>query len=499
MDLSDILKKNKDKIGKVKTKVRKTNISTKERPYSELVENKSNKKIKIKENTKNQKSDKKVESKALKNEPTKKKMTKQVKTPYEKEVTSKPNKKEASINSNVKQPAYKHDTNLDTSMNQPAYKHDTNLDTSMNQPMYKHDTNFDTSIDQPKYKHDTNLDTKHSTNLDTKNNHKTEPKNIKNTIYLVQAMSGIKELVLGYIVNICSIKGTLMTPPISTKSISIAIGKNQNSVRVAIARLKKDEILKTNNLIKGSSFTTYEITEEVKLAYIEHKNNNHNYYQIGNNHNTNLDTNHSTNPDSDHDVVSSSNINTNTTLPEEWSTLDIECLKDRGLKENHIIQIYRTYKEKPDLALDFQAIQDSIYAMAYDLQHNADSLGFKIPPVSMLTALLKKGKPYCSKTPEDYLSPKELEIQKYLEGKKLRAAKLEQMEQEMFKFELDDWLNSLGKSEKDKILSTANTNKALSDRANRRIESGHLNEYFKENVWPEIKQSVMSGNRETVS
>ena len=214
--------------------------------------------------------------------------------------------------------------------------------------------------------------------------------------------------------------------------------------------------------------------------------------------NIDLEKNKGTNKGTSDHVVSSSNINTNTTLPEEWVDLDIECLKDHGLQENHIIQIDRAYKKNPDIALSLKAVQDSIYAMAYDLKCNADRLKIKTSPIAMLTSVLKRGEPYSSVTPENYMTPRELAMQKYREHQKLREDKLKQIEEDIFNSELEDWLNALDNSDRVKILSDADIPNNLRPNMKKRLESGHLKTHFEKNVWPEIKQSVMSGNRETV-
>ena len=401
--------------------------------------------------------------------------------------------KKQALRNNTKgiQKGNKKNTIKDTKSIQKDNKTDTIKDTKSIQKDNKTDTIKDTKSIQK----DNKTDTIKNTIKDTKLNNKIKTTNIQNDDpkeinELLFGLLGTQKNILFYIGQVCCDKGTLVTPPISISQLAVELDEKKTSTKQSVNRLIKKGLLSREPGKKGKGgFSYFRISEKVKNFILNSKDK-----IIGFKKDTEMVTKKVTN---DY-VVSSSNINTNTTLPEKWVDLDIECLKEHGLQENHIIQIDRAYKKNPDISLSLKAVQDSIYAMAYDLKCNADRLKIKISPIAMLTSVLKRGEPYSSVTPENYMTPRELAMQKYQEFQKLREAKLKQMEQEVLKLEFDDWLNNLGKTEKDKILITANTNKALGDRANRRIENAHLKTHFEENIWPEIKQSVMSGNKETV-
>ena len=300
------------------------------------------------------------------------------------------------------------------------------------------------------------------------------------------SLSEMEKKLIKFIHSKCQDNVSSQSLPISTQEIKQEINKPSAHIRNIIHRLIKKEAL---TIVYGSggganAYRVFKLDKEL-CKYLQNI-----QYTVSKTVSKTV---------SNDDVVSSSNINTNTTLPEEWNTLNIECLKNHGFNESHIIQIYRAYKKDPDIALPIEMIQESLYALSYDLECNADKLNIKKSPVLMITNMLKNGNPYSSITPESYLNPRELAIKRYQESKKLREAKLKQIEEDMFNSELEDWLNALDNSDRVKILSNADIPNNLRPNMKRRLESGHLKTHFEENVWSEIKQSVMSGNRETVS
>ena len=320
----------------------------------------------------------------------------------------------------------------------------------------------------------------------------------KNTCHYLEPKiqpDGKEFLFLKYLYLSCEKNCSLETTAITTKELKNYLNISSSHLRNLIARASKKGVIMIleNNSSPNSAYRIFKfppniykqmnLLVSVKLQEIP----------------GNPLANPLANPLDSSNVVSSSNINTNTTLPEEWNTLNIECLKNHGFNESHIIQIYRAYKKDPDIKLPIEMIQESLYALSYDLECNADKLNIKKSPVLMITNMLKNGNPYSSITPESYLNPRELAIKRYQESKKLREAKLKQIEEDMFNSELEDWLNDLDNFDRVKILSDADIPNNLRPNMKKRLENGHLKTHFEENVWPEIKKSVMSGNRETVS
>ena len=457
--------------------------SKKRKNFFDLIEPKDSKKIKENnkldtKETKAKENIKKDVKKAENNKPsTQLKASVAIKKKYE--------------NNTMVQPGYSNGTEMvqdkyknSTTMVKPGY----NKNTEMVQDEYKNST----AMVKPRYNKNTNNGTESGTN-----NSLVEGV----TFGEIYGISGIKDQILKYIVNICAQKGTLVSLPISSNEIADIFNINKNSVKVAIKRLKKEGLIVTLNSKRGK-YACYQITEEVKKHVldkisIEQKEEGFNLNYTIKNKSSNS-TNNGSNNGTGVNVVSSSNINTNTTLPEEWRTLDIECLESKGFKESNLIQVYNTYKRNPEVELPIHLVQESIYAFSFDLEHNLDKLNIKTSAAAMITNILKKGNPYSSYTPESFMTPKELQMKKYIDSKKLREVKLKKMEEEMFNLEMDDWLNNLDISEKSKILSTKDLPNNLKSSMKKKIENGHLQTHFEENVWPNIKQSVMSGNKETV-
>ena len=189
--------------------------------------------------------------------------------------------------------------------------------------------------------------------------------------------------------------------------------------------------------------------------------------------------------------VVSSNINniTTTNLPEDFKQIDFSSLSGYGLDESHIIQIYREYSKKPELSLSAEIIQNSIYALAFDLKHNNVAGSFKHSPTVVLTALLKKGQPYSSKTPDKVLNPREEAMQEYIVAQEKRHYRIQELENKTKEFELQEWLKSLPEQElatfapqdccpegmPEKIYQTSRRKKALAA----------AQEYFITVLWPQ--------------
>ena len=181
-----------------------------------------------------------------------------------------------------------------------------------------------------------------------------------------------------------------------------------------------------------------------------------------------------------------------TNLPEEWRAIDIGALT--GFTRNHLREIYRqNIASNRELPLTPEAVQDSLYAMAYDVEHNSSilKLKFSSSPVSAIVGILIRGKVYNSVTPETYMSPQVSEMKKYLQQKEREQEKLLDIIEKSRDREYKLWREKLSK---DQFLEFAPLSEfpGMSDRVIkvRRPVKAEENAmiHFKTEIWPLIKK-----------
>jgi len=267
-------------------------------------------------------------------------------------------------------------------------------------------------------------------------------------------LGGKQRKLLFYIYTLCKTNGTKITPPLCRETICENTIIKKGTIKTALNRLIKKQFLLIDKSKTGrSGWIIFRIPD---LIYQELFNNDVSLAlnqtvlkQISNGTQTVLkqDSERYSERYSNAPIVSS-NINITTTyIPESFRQIDYSPLSEIGFDESHIIQIYREHTKSPELALSADIIQNSIYALAFDLKHNNAAENFKCSPAVVLTAMLKKGQPYSSKTPEKVLTPREEAIQQYLVAQEKRFQKIQEMEAKTKAFELQEWLNALPEQE----------------------------------------------------
>jgi hypothetical protein len=159
--------------------------------------------------------------------------------------------------------------------------------------------------------------------------------------------------------------------------------------------------------------------------------------------------------------------------------------------------VHREHQKKPENSLPVEIIQDSINALAYDIKHNNIAESFNSSPAVVLTALLKKGMPYSSKTPEKVLSPKEEAMQAYLLCKEKKIQQSTEIEQRAKEVALTEWINNLQEEEllqfnPDKIDDQQTGIGARFAKIGFRKKAvTNAKEYFEEVVWPDEKKKII--------
>ena len=321
--------------------------------------------------------------------------------------------------------------------------------------------------------------------------------NYDNGVKVIKQLCGLQKKTLLFIVEECRANSVLNTMPITNESLRELLKTDAHSVKTTIHRLVKKGLIFRQEGKKGNGgYSVFSISETVRTVVLEINR----QLELCNKLSPFLDSYHSTKNSSiskqlvnplvnDFAVCSSYNINTTTNVPEIFQKIDYSPLANFGFDESHIIQIYREYTKNPEIALTTEIIQNSINALAFDLKHNDVAGSFKNSPTVVLTALLKKGQPYSSKTPHKVLSPREEAMQEYIAAQEKRHHKIQELENKTKEFELQEWLKSLSEQElatfapkdccpegmPEKVYQTSRRKKALTA----------AKEYFITMLWPQ--------------
>ena len=287
-----------------------------------------------------------------------------------------------------------------------------------------------------------------------------------------------KEILL-FIYNSCKDRLSKVSANISLDDFINCCKLSKKSIKTTLKRLEKNNTIILRSFKGGhQGFRQYELSEDIYKEVLLAGDSEHLRYTL-------RGTLQGTSPT----VCSSYNINTTTNVPEKFQKIDYSPLANFGFDESHIIQIYREYTKNPELALSVEIIQNSINALAFDLKHNDVAGSFKNSPTVVLTALLKKGQPYSSKTPHKVLSPREEAMQEYIAAQEKRHQKIQELENKTKEFKLQEWLKSLSEQElatfapkapcpegmPEKIYQTSCRKKALAA----------AQEYFVTMLWPQ--------------
>lgn len=330
----------------------------------------------------------------------------------------------------------------------------------------------------------------------------------KGGINVIKQLGGLQKKALLYIVDDCKTEGTLHTSPITNEFLRNLLNTDINSVKTTIYRLVNKGLIGRMEGKRGNGgYSVFYITETVRNIVLEINRQLDLYNKLSFCSRDNKEpigkplVNALVNPLVNPFNIVSSNINniTTTNLPEDFKQIDLSSLSGYGLDESHIIQIYREYSKKPELSLSAEIIQNSIYALAFDLKHNNVAENFKQSPVVLLTALLKKGQPYSSKTPEKVLAPREEAMQEYALAQKKKNLKILELEIQTKDLAQQEWLNNLSEQE---LLGFNQNNEPRPDgmpekvfEVSRRKKALALaKEYFDTIIWPTRQKQISGSN-----
>lgn len=310
----------------------------------------------------------------------------------------------------------------------------------------------------------------------------------KNVPEALHFLTGSQKKIFFHLIDSCCSSKSLITSNINTTELSKLLGIPKDTVKTSLRRLREKSLINKIIYKQGvGGFLKFEIPENIKTLGLELQKND-----LINRFKTGSQTGSQTGSVS-HIVSSSINNTTTTCLPFAWDNIDYASLEHVGFNKSHLMQIYREYVQKPEVSLDVEMIQNSIYALAFDVKYNNALGSFKNSPAVVLTCLLKKGQPYSSKTPEKVLTPREEAMKEYILAQGQKNAKILEMESKSKELALQEWLYLLSEEElldfnqeprlegiPDKIYQNSRRKKATE----------FAKDYFNTVIWPKKRQEI---------
>ena len=317
----------------------------------------------------------------------------------------------------------------------------------------------------------------------------------KRTFY---SLTGNSRKVMTLIYQSCLINKSNVSPSLSRDFISSSCQINKNSIKTVIDRLVDANLL-IRNFYRTSKNggTEYCIPEKIidEIKHLESIGKLHYVFNANILQQYDLGTNEPTTSN-----VSSSYINTTTNIPKELLLINCTPLEKIGFSQKNIIQIYREYEKKPNLALSAEIIQESIDSLSFDLKHNEAEKRFNHSPATVLTSLLKQGKPYISTTPDKFRTPQQEAMDEYLAVKEKQKKLEKEVELKIKQLEFEEWQNNLPEDELLEFCPDSEISEGVPTKLRktmRRRKALELSkDYFETEIWPSRKEKILKVKEE---
>ena len=174
-------------------------------------------------------------------------------------------------------------------------------------------------------------------------------------------------------------------------------------------------------------------------------------------------------------------------LPDEWLAIDIEPLRSINFTHMHLSQLATEEQLTPKI------VQQSIDFFAFDLSNNNKAKTIKISPLNFFMGILRNRGGYA--VPDNYGSPEERYMKDYAKKIRQQGEEMAKLENEAIELSFKSWYVILPDQEKIKLIPGTNISKLKDDpykftgKKVRRL----AREYFKDVVWPNIRERVMAG------
>jgi predicted transcriptional regulator len=307
------------------------------------------------------------------------------------------------------------------------------------------------------------------------------------------SLVGLQRNIIIFLYEICKAFRDKITSPLSIEYIASSCKTTKSSAQKTIQRLEKKRLLKRAEFKNGrSGWTKYELPEfiyqEVLHAETQDKpktNLGQRWDKGGTELRTELRTSlSSSNSNNIYKETTTGNTpgTTELQLLPEWQNLDLEPLSKIGFTTTHLSQIAEQNKLQP------QAVQDSIYAFAFDLQKNNKAKNIKGDPINFFMGILRNGRIYTF--PSNYESPQDKAMRLYAEQRRAIEQKKKLLEKESLDLAFTEWFGQLTNAQKMAFLPENIQNTKIAFGKNKIIEN-EARSHFELDIWPDKKQEII--------
>lgn len=287
---------------------------------------------------------------------------------------------------------------------------------------------------------------KKSKNKRIANGQQTDSKGIarKKPIELV----GNEKLFLDFIFNLCKKNASLETPNLSLEYITfeLKLSSKQLAKNIIYRVCQKQVVIKISSKTGRGGWSKFALPNEVynKLyCEIDSKNTSKRIAKrIANKPSSSINI--YTKNKTTTTLRSVDSIETPGDSVKAWQEIDFSLLTKIGFKDIHISQLLT----KGDLTPE--EVQESIYAFAYDIEHNPSLLRIKTTPLNLFLGILKRGCPYFPS--KEYDSVIKRQYDKHQKERERRKLQDEQIVDQHRNQTFADWVEKLSLKEKSEIL-----------------------------------------------
>lgn len=310
----------------------------------------------------------------------------------------------------------------------------------------------------------------------------------------IETLVGNERILLNFIFQKCKLIGSLESPTITTDEIRNLLKIKAEHLRNLIYRLSNKGVIEISKLKNGrAGWRKFQFSKEVfQYLSLNHTVSN----ALANREHT--VSNALAKPLAEPLASSSSssgsiynNINTtttsdtrnamNVTISEEWQNIDIEPLSKIGFTKTHLVQIASQNK------LPIKAVQDSIYAFAFDLNENAKAKNIKGDPINFFMGIIRNGKIYTP--PSNYESPQDKSMRVYLERMREIEQRRAAVEKEACDLAFKEWFYKLSEEEITKLMPSGFKYKNGS-----KICEESARNYFLKEIWINRREDILAQN-----
>lgn len=181
---------------------------------------------------------------------------------------------------------------------------------------------------------------------------------------------------------------------------------------------------------------------------------------------------------SDLDLTNTTTTETQNSNALDVSAIDCSPLAGIGFNSSHARQLLRA-------GLTLDAVQESIQYFAFDLTQNDKQKQIKGPALNFFMGIMRRG-PYLP--PANYESEDDRRFRKAAEESEARRKRSRELEERLIGAQFEEWLETLSLEQKTRLVPPTEF-----ARLGAPGHTARLNEYFRENVWPQLRQKILNG------